>query len=109
LVIGHYIYQGAITWSPDGKFLLFAGPSENERTRSHVSLLNVETLETKRLPDPSENCQFITFPVLSPDGRALAEACQLTFGLSSIYLTPFPMAEPATHSEQGRPRGTDLE
>jgi len=90
LVIGHYIYQGAITWSPDGKFLLYAGPSENERTRSHVSLLNVETLETKRLPDPSENCQFITFPVLSPDGRTLAEACQLSFGLSSIYVTPFP-------------------
>ena len=90
LAVGHYVYQGAIAWSPDGKFLVSAGPSDSQSARAHVSLLDVATLEKRRLPDPSENCQFISFPAFSPDGRTLAVACQLTFGLSSIYLTPFP-------------------
>lgn len=94
LLVAHYVFRGALTWAPDGKSLLYAGTADEEPFNSHVFQLNLETLEKRRLKDPADNCQFITFPTISPNGKFLAEACQQTFGLSAIYLTPLPGGAP---------------
>jgi Tol biopolymer transport system component/DNA-binding winged helix-turn-helix (wHTH) protein len=57
-------------WSPDGKFIAFTA-RDSDRGTFGISLLNVESLEERKLTDPTTQHQDWG-PAFSPDGRQLA-------------------------------------
>jgi Tol biopolymer transport system component/DNA-binding winged helix-turn-helix (wHTH) protein len=61
--------RGEVTWTPDGKSLLF---SENFRSGTNSILsIALDTLQTKRVTNPPPG-QIDRMPVYSPDGQYLA-------------------------------------
>jgi Tol biopolymer transport system component/DNA-binding winged helix-turn-helix (wHTH) protein len=60
----------AMNWSPNGKFIAFTAKEPNQNTYS-ISLLSVESLETRKLTEPIAEQQDWG-PAFSPDGKQLA-------------------------------------
>jgi len=59
-----------LSWSPDGKFIAFTAKDSGQNTYS-INLLSVESLETRKLTEPSAEHQDWG-PAFSPDGKQLA-------------------------------------
>lgn len=93
LTFGKYIYQGGLTWTPDGHSVIFPEPFDNE-FKSRLVALNVETLEQRPLASPSPRCTAHGLPRFSPDGKTLAFACMYTFGLGGVFVESWPSGTP---------------
>jgi serine/threonine protein kinase/dipeptidyl aminopeptidase/acylaminoacyl peptidase len=73
--------QAVLSWSPDGKRLAFADGDG-------ISVLDVETLERRRLGGASPDCQRTWMPAFSPDGKSLAVACSLSLSRERLFVMP---------------------
>jgi Tol biopolymer transport system component/DNA-binding winged helix-turn-helix (wHTH) protein len=89
LSFGKYIYQGGITWTPDGHWLIYPEPVDSE-FKSRLVTLNVDSLERRPLPAPSPRCTATGLPRFSRDGKSLASACMYSFGLGGLYVQGWP-------------------
>jgi Tol biopolymer transport system component/DNA-binding winged helix-turn-helix (wHTH) protein len=93
LTFGKYTYQGGLTWTPDGRSVIFPEPYESE-FKSQLVVLNVDTLEHRALPSPSSRCTAHGLPRFSPDGKTLAFACMYSFGLGGVFVQAWPNGTP---------------
>jgi len=66
-------FGSALSWSPDGKHLLFSDSSSPEAPFG-TFLLSLDSLETRRLTEPPPSSAGDAFPVFSPDGQTVAFA-----------------------------------
>jgi Tol biopolymer transport system component len=83
-----FMYEMSLAWTPDSQWLVFArGDGE---FRAHLVMMNVKTLEERRLPEPSARCLATGMATFSPDGKTMATACLYTWGVSSLFVQPFP-------------------
>jgi Tol biopolymer transport system component len=83
-----YAFSTVISWSPDGRWLAFADTDKPSRPIG-IMLLDVETLHKRRLPDPSDSCNWVWAPAFSPDGRSIAVACSLDIYVNNdLYTVP---------------------
>ncbi|MBI1766045.1 MAG: PD40 domain-containing protein [Acidobacteria bacterium] len=75
------IPSGRLSWSPDGRFIAFAGTEKAAQTDLHLFLLSLNGLEKRQLTasDEDDRC-----PAFSPDGQTLA----FIRGWDEIYLMP---------------------
>jgi eukaryotic-like serine/threonine-protein kinase len=76
-----------LSWSPDGKLLAFYDADAPDKLGG-VSLLDVDTLEKRRLSNPPKDCEWVGAPVFSPDGRSLAVLCQLSLSVYELFAVP---------------------
>lgn len=84
---GTAVPAGRLAWSPDSKFLVFAGRTDQAETQLHLFLYDFEKQEKRQLTNSSEDDRM---PVFSPDGKTLA----FIRGLDEIYVMPAAGAEP---------------
>ena len=82
----NYSLSAVLSWSPDGKRLAFADWDVAHPALAGISLLDVETLERRRLDAPSLECQRTWIPAFSPDGKSLAVACTLSMGRERLFV-----------------------
>lgn len=70
-----------IDWSPDGKYIAFAGPAG-------ISLVSVDSSTVRRISEPTAGSEDWG-PVFSPDGRSVmfVRTCQVT-APDSIWIVP---------------------
>jgi Tol biopolymer transport system component/DNA-binding winged helix-turn-helix (wHTH) protein len=85
-----YMYALALTWTPDSKWIAFSKATESE-FHSSLVLLNVDTLEQRTVAGPSARCEALGLAAFSSDGKSMAFACMYSFGLSAIFVQPFPV------------------
>jgi hypothetical protein len=83
-----YSVGAILSWSPDGKLLAFADWDAAYPALPQISVIDVETLERRRLDAPSPDCQRTWSPAFSPDGKSLAVACTLSLGRERIFVMP---------------------
>ncbi len=84
---GTAVPAGRLAWSPDDKFLVFAGRTDQAETQLHLFLYDFEKQEKRQLTDSPEDDRT---PVFSPDGKTLA----FIRGLDEIYVMPSTGGEP---------------
>ncbi|MBL8171941.1 MAG: PD40 domain-containing protein [Acidobacteria bacterium] len=84
---GTAVPAGRLAWSPDSKFLVFAGRTDQAETQLHLFLYDFEKQEKRQLTNSSEDDRM---PVFSPDGKTLA----FIRGLDEIYVMPAAGAAP---------------
>jgi Tol biopolymer transport system component/DNA-binding winged helix-turn-helix (wHTH) protein len=81
-----YTLEMHLSWSPDAKLLAFTeGPPEFPWG---ISILDVATLQKRRLPSPAPTCQWSWMPAFSPDGRSLAQVCAVSIDVNDVYVAP---------------------
>lgn len=73
--------SGRLSWSPDGRFIAFAGVEEAAQTNLHLFQLSLNGLEKRQLTFSGEDDRC---PAFSPDGKTLA----FIRGWDEIYLMP---------------------
>jgi Tol biopolymer transport system component/DNA-binding winged helix-turn-helix (wHTH) protein len=88
-----HVFSGGLAWTPDSQSLIFPVPAETE-FGSRLVLLNVQTHEQRNLPSPDTRCVGVGFAQFSPDGRALASACMVDFGLGALFVQAWPNGNP---------------
>jgi Tol biopolymer transport system component/DNA-binding winged helix-turn-helix (wHTH) protein len=88
-----HVFEGGLTWTPDSQSLIFPLPAETEFS-SRLALLNVQTHEQRTLPKPDSRCAGVGLAQFSPDGRALAVACMVDFGLAELFVQAWPSGNP---------------
>ncbi|HEX9000528.1 MAG TPA: winged helix-turn-helix domain-containing protein, partial [Blastocatellia bacterium] len=73
--------SGRLSWSPDGRFIAFAGTEDAAQINLHLFLLSLNGREKRQLTfsDEDDRC-----PAFSPDGQTLA----FIRGWDEIYLMP---------------------
>jgi Tol biopolymer transport system component/DNA-binding winged helix-turn-helix (wHTH) protein len=77
---------GRLSWSPDGKSLVFSDPASPDDPASSIFLLTLDSLEAHRLTTPQSSRGDFN-PVFSPDGQTLA-FFRLSQEVQSIYTVP---------------------
>jgi Tol biopolymer transport system component/DNA-binding winged helix-turn-helix (wHTH) protein len=81
-----------LDWSPDGRFIAFTVKEPDAKETYSLSLLSVETLETRKLSEPpAENQDW--GPAFSPDGKQLA-FIRMNSDLGDIFIMPAEGGEP---------------
>jgi len=88
-----HIFDGGLAWTPDSQFLIYPLPGDTE-FNSRFTLLNVQTREQRTLPKPDSRCASVGFAQFSPDGRTLASACMVDFGLGELFVQAWPSGTP---------------
>jgi len=81
----------AVAWSSDSKWVAFSKADSRDKEVSsseHYSLhlVNVDTYEERKLPDPASDCVETLHPSFSPNGKYLASMCAPTEGVFRIYV-----------------------
>ncbi len=79
--------QTALSWSPDGKLLAFAD-EHLPQSPGTISILDMATLQKRRLGQPDPSCQWSWMPAFSPDGSSLARVCVLSMGVNEVFVEP---------------------
>jgi Tol biopolymer transport system component len=77
-----YSLRGLLSWSPDARRLAYSDGS--------IVVLDVATLQKHEVGRPSSDCQWNWVPAFSPDGRRLAFACMLSYGVNALYVMALP-------------------
>ncbi len=78
---GTAVPAGRLAWSPDSKFLVFAGRTDQAETQLHLYRYDFDTQQRQQLTDSAEDDRM---PVFSPDGQTLA----FVRGLDEIFVMP---------------------
>ncbi len=99
---------GSFAWSPDGKSLAIAKRDAPENPLS-ISLVSLETGETRGLTTPPPLSSGDSSPAWSPDGQAIAFIRSPNFLVSDIYSIPVAGGEPQriTYDNLALPGGLD--
>jgi Tol biopolymer transport system component len=88
-----HLEQGGLSWSPDGKRLIFAdGFSAN--SPSSIYDLSLETMQAHAITTPPRVWDGDLSPVFSPDGRRIAFLRGIEGWVRDIYLMPAAGGEP---------------
>jgi Tol biopolymer transport system component len=82
---GDFYLRTFLSWSPDGKLLAYAAPAAQGGV---IHLLDMATLASRALPMPSSECQWTMIPAFSPDGKSLATACLVKYGIFAVFAGP---------------------
>jgi Tol biopolymer transport system component len=82
----NFFLSAVLSWSPDGRLLAFADWDAANPRLPGLSVLDVETLEQRRLDAASPDCQRTWIPAFSPDGKSLAVACTLSIGRERLFV-----------------------
>ena len=87
--------QSGLSWSPDGKQLVFA-TGDMDQSPGVIFKLTLESLEKQQLLSPRPNSLGDYSPVFSPDGTLLAFIATSTKSswVSEIYVVPVAGGEP---------------
>jgi Tol biopolymer transport system component/DNA-binding winged helix-turn-helix (wHTH) protein len=88
-----HMFEGGIAWGPDSQSLIYTDSADGEFA-SRLALVNIQTRERRTLARPGPRCTGMGLAQFSPDGRALASACVITFGLGELYVQPWPTGQP---------------
>ena len=88
-----HVFDGGLAWTPDSQFVIFPLPEENEFS-SRLTLVNIQTREQRSLPKPDSRCASVGLAQFSPDGRVLASACMVDFGLGELFVQAWPSGTP---------------
>ncbi len=83
-----FFMQTPLSWSPDGKLLAYQGDSHLSTAGRGIVLLDVAGLNKRSLGHPSPDCLFSYFPVFSPDGGLLAIGCDVSIGVTDLFVLP---------------------
>ena len=75
--------QRALSWSPDGKSLLFP-----DDTPSSILLLSLDTLQVHPITTPPHDWDGDVDPAFSPDGRQIAFVRAMEGAVRDIYVVP---------------------
>jgi Tol biopolymer transport system component/DNA-binding winged helix-turn-helix (wHTH) protein len=91
----------SVTWSPDGKQLVF---TDGKSTQSPSSLfsLNLETLAVQRITTPAPSWDGDYSPVFSPDGKRIAFIRDVEASLRDVYILPADGGEPTRLTSDNR-------
>jgi Tol biopolymer transport system component len=93
----NYVYMHMdFSWSPDGRWLVFALQSSKDGP-ARIVRLSLDTLETQTLTSPPEGSVGDQFPALSPDGSRLAfwrSGLGQALGNLDIWVQPVEGGEP---------------
>jgi Tol biopolymer transport system component/DNA-binding winged helix-turn-helix (wHTH) protein len=77
--------RGALSWSPDGKHLIFSDGKTSDRPSSIYSL-DLATMETNPLTSPVTTLDGDFSPMYSPDGKKIAFVRGLEGAIRDIYV-----------------------
>ena len=84
----------AMSWSPDGKSLIFSEALDDKNGKARLSLLSLSDLTARPLTSPN-NQQFDCDPVFSPDGTTVAFARgPMGAFLSDVYVQKVDGGQP---------------
>ncbi|MGZ4787556.1 MAG: LpqB family beta-propeller domain-containing protein, partial [Terriglobales bacterium] len=84
--------HGALSWSPDGKRLLF--PDGKSHGRSMIYALDLATMDAKPITSPSEKIDGDFSPAYSPDGTHIAFARGTEGFVRDVYVRDVSGGEP---------------
>ena len=85
--IDHYVPLAGLSWSADGKWLVFPDLSSPEGPFC-LYAISTETGEKRKLTSPPATALGDGLPAFSPDGRILAFVRATTYDTSDIYVMP---------------------
>ncbi len=81
------VRDGGLSWSPDGRTLVFPGVEEDETPPSLV-LLDLETGARRPLTDRGDAHTLDLMPAFSPDGQSVAFVRWVDEASSDVYVVP---------------------
>lgn len=93
--------QGALSWSPDGKWLAFPD-GFSTRSPSSIYIESLETLQAHPITFPPHEWDGDIAPVFSPDGKRLAFIRASDNSVRDIYVMPAKGGEPKQITHDGR-------
>lgn len=93
--------QGALSWSPDGKTLIFPDVSAS-RTPTAIYMESLDTLQAHAITTPPSAWEGDLDPVFSPDGRTIAFIRASDNAVRDIYVMPAAGGEPRQITHDGR-------
>jgi Tol biopolymer transport system component len=94
--------QGALSWSPDGKTLIFPDSYSSTSTSSSIYAESLETLQVRVLTTPPKGWDGDLDPVFSHDGRKIAFIRASDNAVRDIYVMPAGGGEPKQITRDGR-------
>jgi Tol biopolymer transport system component len=83
-----YYVEMPLSWSPDGKLLVYQGDPAHGSAGRGIVLLDVAGLTKRSVGHPSPDCLATWVPVFSPDGRSLAVACRVSNAVNDLFVLP---------------------
>jgi serine/threonine protein kinase len=78
----NFFLSALLSWSPDATLLAYSTDS--------IVLLDLGTLEKRKIGSPAKDCQVSWVPAFSPDGKSLAFACMISYGVNRLFVAPLP-------------------
>lgn len=93
--------QGALSWSPDGKWLAFPD-GFSTHSPSSIYIESLETLQARPVTFPPQEWDGDIAPVFSPDGKRLAFIRASDNSVRDIYVMPSGGGEPKQITHDGR-------
>jgi Tol biopolymer transport system component len=92
---GAFFLQGSLSWSPDGKWLVFA-ERDSDQAPAHVVRFSLATGEREALTSPPESSMGDLCPELSPDGAEVAfvRSGSSGWGVKDVWVQRLPGGPP---------------
>jgi len=91
----------SLTWSPDGKQIVF-NDGKSTHTPSSLFSLNVDTLQMTPLTTPDRSWDGDYTPVFSPDGQSIGFIRDVEASVRDVYILPASGGEPKRLTSDNR-------